>query len=52
MTNSKRNPAKLYCEKCEKEIVEGQSMVEGAKGYYHFRCKHPALHKKMKTWRK
>jgi hypothetical protein len=48
----KRDPGKLYCEKCSKEINEGEAMVETNEGFYHFKCRHPVLYKKMKAWRK
>jgi hypothetical protein len=48
----KRDPGKLYCEKCGKELGTGDMVVEDYKGFYHYKCKHPALYKKMKKWRK
>jgi len=48
----KRDPGKLYCEKCEKEIEEGQVAVDTPEGFFHYKCKHPAIYRKMKTWRK
>ena len=47
-----KHPGKLYCEKCGKEISEGHTIVEDNRGYSHWKCKHPALYKKLKSWKK
>jgi hypothetical protein len=47
-----KHPGKLYCEKCGKEISEGHTIVEDNRGYSHWKCKHPALYRKLKSWKK